>query len=195
MLGRRRIYVEAKTKTKVRPRTIVLASIGVAVLALLFYAYWTDWRFEKIRISGYTEDYIDDYREYIYKTETVWFNNLWFENSWLGTKLYILPSKKELLLEKIKEDVINALEYLIGEYSDIYYKYEVSDDFRRINVYQASRDIDENKRNNALANSNFSVYLISLYHSIRKGHSASRPTDYTVKFIEPPKPSRFDPDP
>ena len=192
MCERGGIFVEAKTKTKARPRTIVLTSIGVAVFALLFYAYWTNWRFEKIRTSGY-EDYIDDYREYIYKTETVWFKNLWFEESWLGTKIYILPSKKELLLEKIKEDVINALEYLIGEYGDIFYKYEVSDDFMQVRIYQVSdgymywRDFVEPEATNRLRP------LIALYHNIKEGHRVA--IHQAVKYIEPPKPSRFDPDP
>ena len=123
----------------------------------------------------------------------MWVMNL-FGASWNVTKLYILPKEKERMIEKITEDVINDLEYLIGENGDVFYKYEVSDDLNRIYIYQVSRDIDENMRSAALEDIRF-YSLVALYHNIRKGRSVATGYDYIIKFIEPPKPSRFDPDP
>ena len=54
------------TKAKIPCKRIF---IGVVILAVLFYAYWTEWRFEHVRLSMAAKEHLNDYRNYFYKVE------------------------------------------------------------------------------------------------------------------------------
>ena len=174
-------------KMRPRPRTIMLIGIGATVLTMASHAYWIDWRFDKVYVyAGDQSAYIDDYRDYIYKSEPVGFKN-WFGATWSGRTLYFLPKERDKMLEKIKEDIIAYLDQMVGEHGDIFPKYEVSDDFSQMRIYQAALDIiNANKPSVVWANSRFSVHLFSFYHSVKKGHPAYMNDDYTFEVIKLP---------
>ena len=176
---------------RVKKRTIVLVGIGVIVLALLFYAYWTNWRFEKVTIIGRKMNYIEGYKDYYYKSERKRVKSF-IARSVVVEDIYFLPGQKERMLEKIKEDVMGDVEKVMEEYSDILYKYEVSDDFTRVQFYRVSRDIDESKLSGKSSGIGHRIQsLMGLYHRIQKGRIVSVPDDYSIETIKPPK-SMFD---
>ena len=82
------------------------------------------------------------------------------------TRVTLIPGQKGKLLRAISEDIINDLETLIKEYSDIYYDYEIIDDFRRIAVYVS--DITEARK--CYNELNYNIHDKSaLYRNIRLG--------------------------
>lgn len=156
--------------------------VGIFILAVAVYAYWTEWRFERVRV-GAGMDYVEDYQDYYYKAETVqgWLKIV--ETVWVK-KVYFLPGQKEKMLEKIKEDINHSLETLIEEDSDIYYKYEISDNFRVVYLYEASGNIDKQRRDELGPGIIRIEFLIGLYHNIKEGHSVGFGTNELIEIIE-----------
>jgi len=99
--------------------------------------------------------------------------------------IYLKIGQKGKMLNKIKEDVTNSLETMIKEYGDIFYKYEISDDFKRICVYEVSEDVYNNRRDEVGRRLAGIQSLTGLYHSIKNANDASIPTDYTIDIIKP----------
>jgi len=90
------------------------------------------------------------------------------------------------MLEKIKEDITYYLEKTVEEHGDIFYKYEISDDFKQVRIYEASGDIDRNKHAEIDRGTLIRIQsLLGLYHSIKIGSSASMPTDFIFEIISP----------
>ena len=93
--------------------------------------------------------------------------------------------------EKIREDVTTALENLIEEHSDVFYRYEISDDFRQVRIYEASgimdiHNMDIHMRHELRIGIISRIRsLIGLYHSIKTGGPASMPTNFTFDIIAP----------
>ena len=160
-------------------RTIKPVIIGLIILTILFITYSTIWR---VRVSSSGQDYVERYRDYyymaVYKPNTM---PAPFGNS--SKIIYIKIGQKEKMLKKIKEDVINYLAKLIEEYSDIYYKYEISDDFKQVRIYKIKKNIDATKNYDSKLESISLSDLIGLYHNIKEGHSVD--IHPAVKFIEP----------
>ena len=102
----------------------VVIGIVILISALLFNAYWNEWRFERIRVFSpgqqYVEEYEDHYHKAVVKPSTM--------PSPFGSSsiiIYFKPGQKEHMLEQIKRDVMNYLEKLIEEHGDVFYKYEL----------------------------------------------------------------------
>jgi len=72
---------------------------------------------------------------------------------------------------------------IVKEYGDIYYKYEISDDFKQVRIYEASGNIDRQRRDQINLDRIHS--LVALYHSIKENRTASIPTTFTINIIEP----------
>ena len=87
-------------------------------------------------------------------------------------------------MSKIKEDVINELEGIIEKHSDVFCKYEISDDFKKVLVYEASGDIDRHKHDEIRRETLAPVQsLVWLYHNIKNGRSVGMGQVITV--VEP----------
>lgn len=171
---------------KLKKRTIILMiiSIGIIILAILVsvstlvYLYWTEWRVEKVRVTGGARrNYIEEYEDYYYKAK----DGSGFFNSY--TDIYFKPGQKEKMLEKIKEDVINELEKRIAEFSNVYYKYEISDDFKQVRIYAALSYSERYERRDELNTGVNIGSLIALYHNIKDGRIEG--LSKIVTYIEP----------
>ena len=149
----------------------------VAVMVGLLYGYWTEWRFERIKVYNAIQ-YIDEYEENYYKVKFK------LERGWFGSSgvkiIYFLPGQKEKMMSKIKEDVINYLEEIIEKHGDIFYKYEVSDDFKQVLVYETS--CDNKHMHNDILDGQISS-LVWLYHDIKNDRSSD--VGQVVTVIEP----------
>ena len=159
-----------KVKTKVW--IIISIAIFIFILSLLFHAYWTTWRFDRIRIRGASANLcLNRYRLYYYKAE---WEKRWIElNFGTGSVQYVyvyfLPGQRDKLLEKIKDDIISGLDTLIEEHSDHYYKYEIRDDFKQASLYKNFYASDKNSLNKpdlGLLSKQF-----SLYNAVKEGQS------------------------
>ena len=45
-----------------------MSGVLIVVMFGLLYGYWTEWRFERIRLIGNLIYYTDEYKDYYYKT-------------------------------------------------------------------------------------------------------------------------------
>ena len=167
---------------KLKKRTSIFIAIGIIISAILFYMFMTEWRVERVRLFSGSMDYVEEYRNYYYKTERKQVKTF-VMGSTIVKDIYFKPGQKKKMLEKIKEDVINELEELITEHSDIFYKYEISDDFKQVCIYETpggiGRDGFVDLRPGVISQISF---LIPLYHCIKEGRGAI--TDNMFKIIE-----------
>ena len=87
------------------------------------------------------------------------------------------------MLERIKEDVDSDLKSIIEEHNDIFYKYEISDDFKLVYLYEtpngSGKSVFFDLRPGTLSRIKS---LIALYHSIKEGRTVG--IHQAVKFIE-----------
>ena len=156
-----------QARTKIRAG--IFTGICVCVIAALIYAYWVEWRFERVKISGGIIHYVDEYEEYYYKVKGRWERG-WFGGSYVKT-LYFLPGQKRGMLEKIKEDIQSDLESLIKEHGDVFYRYEMSDVLHWVNIYEVANamywrsDVEINELTGRIS------FLIGLYHNVKEGKS------------------------
>ena len=161
-----------KVKTKMWLGIVIV----IVVLSLLVYEYWTNWRFDRIRITGVTANLcLNRYRLYYYKAER---EKRWIElNFGTGSVQYVyvyfLPGQRDRLLEKLKDDIISGLDTLIEEHSDLYYKYEIHDDFKRASIYKTLEFSEGNSLNNPLHTEVGGLLSdqFSLYNAVRAGHN------------------------
>ena len=163
----------------IRKKPIII--IGI-ILALLFFGYWTSWRFERVNILANTSvRYLNDYQDYFHRTEVV------FRRTLVGTTasrqiIYFSRGQRNRMLERIKEDVKYELASLIEEHSDIFYRYEISDDFTHIRIYETPGGIGRSGFFDLRPSVIMRMHsLVGLYHSVRLRRSASIPSDYTFE--------------
>ena len=143
--------------------------IGVAILVLLFCVYWVVWRVDIPVARG--SRYLHEYEDYYYKTESILplfsFN---FGTGRAGRQIiYFKPGQKGKMLKQIKKDVNGYLEALIEEHGDIFYRYEINDDFKQARIYETPGSIDRRKRSELGPEVNSRIgSLIGLYHNIKE---------------------------
>ena len=166
---------------RTRQKREIAISIGLLILPLLLFA--VGWPINRVRITGRSMYTIEEYEDYYFfaKSKEHWFK-IW-QTSWVKD-VYFLPGQKRKLLKKIKEDVNTCLEELIAEYSDVYYKYEISDDFMDVFLYKKSAYKDEEKYSSYGEPIGRIQMLINLYQNIKEGHSVSS-HGHGIKRIEP----------
>jgi len=106
--------------------------------------------------------------------------------------VFFLPFQRERMLERIRADINNGLEALITEYGDIFYRYEIGDDFRQVRIYLAPQMcihvapgqvcIPIPHELHSEVNYRFSS-LIALYHNINTGSGGGFQQNIVV-FVE-----------
>ena len=158
--------------------------IGAVILAVVLFAYLWATRAE---ISGRAANLVEDYQGYYLaaKWRQGWFN-FGYGRPWVK-EIYFLPGQKGAMLRKIKEDIVNGLETLTTEHGDLFYKYEVSDDFRQMRIYEVIEDARYIIRNEELGKIGRLADLVTLYYKIKEGFTTS--LDYVngegIIFVEP----------
>lgn len=104
---------------------------------------------------------------------TVWIRDVCF-----------LPGQKEKMLKRINEDVNNYLEKLIYKHGDIFYKYDISNDFRMVRIYKVSSDISRGWHYDLEIEAYGRIAPLTwLYHDIKKDNSEGM--NQIIDFIEP----------
>jgi hypothetical protein len=84
----------------------------------------------------YTEEYKDFYiHKFDYKALSLGFDFGTGNNAPRYTKIWFLPSQKEKLLNKIKEDVNEILTEIQVTNENVTVDYEISDDFKEVMIY------------------------------------------------------------
>ena len=139
----------------------------IIIFAIIFYSYWVEWRFDRETIESRYN--VEHYENYYYKLK-------YFSRHFIYThnykKIYFLPGQRDLLLEKIEEDINNELTNIVEQNKDAFHKYEISDDFMRVSIYETSNDItDRNERKHTVKNnieSKIELY-IRIKHKRRMG--------------------------
>ena len=112
--------------------------VGIGILLVVVCLYLTDWRLERIRVTGLAADIVIEYRDY-YQRASFMRRGLPMASPFGGFQyrnVFFSPGQKEKMLEKIREDVSAILDTLIKENSDIFYKYEISYDFKNVRIYE-----------------------------------------------------------
>ncbi len=101
-----------------------------------------------VRVAGRCEKYIDDYTGYyLYKNEYKPLFSFNFGSAVdNGYKVWFLPGQKSRMLKKIKDDVHAELTDLVANNSDLLIRYEISDDFKRIELYYYKGAIAKGKK-------------------------------------------------
>ena len=165
-----------------RQKREIAVSIGLLILPLLLFV--VGWPISQVRIAGRSMYTIEEYEDYYFMAKTQGGKPTFFQSVWVKD-VFFLPGQKRKLLKKIKEDVNTCLEELIAEYSDVYYKYEISDDFMDVFLYKNSGYKDAEKSISSYSKTAGQVQkLIGLYQNIREGQTV--PSDgHGVKVIEP----------
>ena len=156
---------------------------GVVVFAILSLVYLIVWRVS-MRAST-SVIYLDDYRNYYFFTR---FKPKTMPAPFGSSRqiIYFKPGQKGRMLKKIRKDVTGVLETLIEEHEDIFYKYEMSDDFSEVRIYETPDGIGRYGFDKIEPEVMGRIQsLIGLYHNIKKGDSASQPTDYIFDIIKP----------
>ena len=168
-------------KSMISKGPIIVVSIIIVIFILAIFSFIYFWT--ELRVDIPAVEYIDDYRDYYFTTRFVKRRALF---GYVDRQIiYFLPGQKGKMLKKIKEDVINELERLITKHGDIFYKYEISDDFKQVRIYESSGDIDVQQRDELDRIILRRVLsLTGLYHCVKNGRSASIPTDYTFDTIK-----------
>jgi hypothetical protein len=175
--------VKITGKRVINKRKIIIISIIILViLGTLFFAYCIVWRVDVL--ANVQVDYLNDYRDYYFTTRLV------IRRTIVGTTaarqiIYFKPGQKGKMLNKIKSDVTNYLEELVEEYGYIFYKYEISDDFKRVKIYETPGSIGSS----VLFDLNPKLIrrirsLTALYNSIEEGSTSSNSVEI-IKYIEP----------
>ena len=149
----------------------IILGLCIIVFVILGYVYWTQWRIERISIP--TNRFFEEYSDYFYRTRRVVGRTL------VGTTahsqiIYFKPGQRRQMIERVRQDIINELEKLITEHSDIFYRYEIDDDFRRVRIYEVQgldRVASSRRTLGPDVNQRISS-LIVLYHNIRVGGRA-----------------------
>jgi hypothetical protein len=163
----------------------ILVFITVVFVIVMSFGYWFEWRYERISVSGRCTVFVDNYKDYYAKAKDVYVRTLIMRNVVHNKKIYFLPGQKEITLGKIKEDVINDLKTITEENNDIFYKYEISDDFRKVRIYENTNDFDKRKGYELSPKvSNLIGSKIELYSQIKNGQIIGFGIDEGVKFIE-----------
>jgi hypothetical protein len=170
------LFARKELNAKVKKKAIILIGMGATILALLFYGYWTEWRFDRVRVSGKAMHYVHDYEEYYFKAED---GSGRFIYAYDYKKIYFLSRQRNKMLEKIKEDVSSDLNSIIENYGDLFYRYEISDDFKQVCIYETSHD---SRYWRYYIGSSQLASLIELYHNLKESRPAS--IHQAVKFIE-----------
>lgn len=170
-------------KTKKPSKKIMIGiSVTVTVLVTLFCVYWTQCRVDILASTKIK--YLDDYRDYYFYTKVQ--TGMGFMQNISRQIIYFKPGLKEAMLEKIKEDVSGILETLVEQHSDIFYKYEISDDFTIVNLYVASSYYDEHRLSDVESEAISRISsLMPLYHEVKEGGTVASGEDYTFNIIEP----------
>ena len=108
---------------------IVLLLLPVLLITLFFTG-------TKIDRNMYTERYKDFYiHKFDYEALSLGFDFGTGNNAPRYTKIWFLPSQKEKLLNKIKEDVNEILTEIQVTNENVTVDYEISDDFKEVMIY------------------------------------------------------------
>ena len=166
---------------KVTRKRVIRLIIVIIILSILFYMFVTEWRFERIRVIGAKMYIVEEYQDYYCKVKE---GSGTFIGTYFYKDIYFSFGQKKKMLEKTKEDVTNYLEKLIEEHNDIFYKYEISNDFKQVCIYETPGIIDKQKRRELGPEVNSRIgRLIGLYYNIKEGRS--RGLGQIVTFVEP----------
>ena len=133
--------------------------------------------FSRVRVVGGA--YLEDYRGYYFIAVPRWRGLSWGQSRPSRKDVYFLPGQRGRMLERIREDIINELDEFIEEHGDIFYRYEISDDFRQMRLYAASGITDGGSRRGELGwevSARIGTVL-QLYHNIREGRVFARSVD------------------
>jgi hypothetical protein len=173
-----------KVKSKIGKGIFMgVAAMGVITFAILFLVYWNEILFGRVRVFGAKMDYVEEYQDYYYRAEI---KVIRFIATSVVKDVYFKPGQRKKMYKKIREDATNELEQLIVEYGDIFYKYEISDDFRQICIYETPGGIGRrgffDLRPGVI---NRIESLIGLYHNIKEGRSVTMHDDYEIEIIKP----------
>ena len=157
--------------------------IGALILMVLYCACSVKWRVSIM--DGTRAIYISDYREYYFFTRFKSSN--WPPPFGAGKHIiFFKPGQKENMLEKIRKDVTGIMETLIEEHRDIFYKYEVSDDFSEVRIYETPGGIGKTGFDALEPEVMGRIHsLMGLYHSFYNGGSATFGEDYVFEIIKP----------
>jgi len=141
---------------------------------MLFALYWNVLRFERVRVFGLGQRLIDEYRQYYHRA--VFRPNTMpspFGSSRHDVYFVRWSGQRARMVERIESDIHNELDELIERHSDIFYRYEISDDFRSVRIYETSSDIYYNWRWRSASEPGNTISrinsLIGLYHYIKEG--------------------------
>ena len=108
---------------------IVLLLLPVLLITLFFTG-------TKIGRNMYTEEYKDYYiHKFDYKALSLDMDFGTGNSSPQYTRIWFLPSQKEKLLNKIKEDVHDILAEIQVTNENVTVEYEISDDFKKVMIY------------------------------------------------------------
>ena len=169
-----------------KTKNIKRICIGVILLAVMFCVYVLATRAEAHGRAAHLAE--EEYQGYYIKA--VWRRG-WFTlgTGWSWTlDIYFLPGQKTRMINKIKEDIFNDLETLVEENGDIFYKYDLSNDFRGIRIYIASGDVDGDRLYDIRRDMGGKLgTLLELHYTISDGQLGgfSHTNGDGVFFIEP----------
>jgi len=162
-----------------KAKKIIILTLLI-ILPMQYFTYCALWR---VDIAASTQvEYLSEYRQYYYATRSV---NRWALFGYATRQIiYFKPGLKGKMVAKLKEDVTKSLEALIAEHGDIFYRYEISDDFMQVRIYEVSGGMGEYGFYDVSPGTIKRIKsLIALYHSIKGGHSIA--TDNVIRLIEP----------
>ena len=123
--------MEHQKRKTVLKTILILVLLLPPILLMILYATGTT-----IDRNMYTEKYKDFYiHKFDYKALSLGFDFGTGNNAPRYTKIWFLPSQKEKLLNKIKEDVHDILSDIKVTSEHVTVDYEISDDFRDVIIY------------------------------------------------------------
>ena len=106
---------------------------GIIVLVLLSVIFYD--LYLTTRVGGGSVDILVNYREYyIAKRDTSGVD--WGTGTNSQTVIYFFPGQKSALMKRLKKDVEDELKMLVEANPDYFYKYSISEDFRKIRLYR-----------------------------------------------------------
>ncbi len=111
--------------------TLIVFRLWLPVLLITLFFTGT-----KIDRNMYTEEYKDYYiHKFDYKALSLDMDFGTGNSSPQYTRIWFLPSQKEQLLNKIKEDVNDILAGIQVTNENVTVEYEISDDFKKVMIY------------------------------------------------------------
>ena len=153
-------------------KTIIL--IAIFVLAAVFCSYLFGWPIERVRLIGRDMYIVDEYQDYYFSAKIKKSRDWIMGNTHFVCDVYFLPGQRKKMTGKIKTNIISELEIVIKEHGNIFYKYEISDDFKQILIYEISSDIDKLVRYHLKNEVGSRIgTLFELYLNINEGHVVS----------------------